>query len=131
MTSGLPIPPPLVAIVVFVLFAAGCLPIADDPASRAQVVELARAGKLAAVNDDRRDTVFLLPRGLDHVSQGGEVHVEHDGDELVVVFFDFRGLNHYTGWVYTSTDKLEDDPLGETPFTSQRVAPNWFRVDAG
>jgi hypothetical protein len=78
-----------------------CLPTPDDPEARARVV------------------------------QGGEIVVVHEGNELIVVFFDFRGLNHYTGWVYASGDSLESDPLGNRPFQADRIAPNWFRVDAG
>jgi hypothetical protein len=108
-------------------------PIPNDVEGRAEVVELARAGALALPDDERRDwgDVFVLPDNLDHVSRGGEVVVQRQGGDLVVVFFDFRGLNHYTGWVYASGDRLTEDPLGESPYSIERIGPNWFQVDAG
>jgi len=127
----------LVASTIYVLVVLasifGVIPMADDPGSRAQVVELARDGKLALPDDERREwgDTFILPDDLAHASRGGEVVVLRDANSLVVVFFDFRGFNHYTGWVYTSDDALAEDPMGNHPFKAERIAPNWFRVDAG
>lgn len=40
-------------------------------------------------------------------------------------------LNSYTGWMYSSSDTLTEDPTGNEPFKADRIAPKWFRVDAG
>lgn len=56
--------------------------------------------------------------------------LRRDG-QLTVIIFDFRGLNHYTGWVYRSDGVLTADPSGNQPFEVERVEGNWFRVDAG
>ena len=117
------------AVVVMVLLA--CLPTADDPAGRQEVLDMLRRDELATVDDWRRDRVYLLPPELDHASEGGEISVHRDGASLVVLFFDFRGLNHYTGWVYSSEGQLTEDPQGNQPFISKEIAPNWYRVDAG
>ena len=112
-------------------FVAGCLPVADDPAARERVIDLLRAGQLASVDDWRKDFIFVLPADLESVSQGGEIAVERSGDSLVVVFFDVRDLNHYTGWVYSSGGVPVEDPLGNDPFSAVEVAAHWYRVDAG
>jgi hypothetical protein len=121
----------LAALVLLTALLTGCLPVADDPGAREKVIEMLRAGQLATVEDWRKDYIYLLPPDLDHVSQGGEIAVERLGDSLVVVFFDFRGLNHYTGWVYSSVAAPVEDPLGNVPFSAVEVAPHWYRVDAG
>ncbi len=121
----------LATTVLLAVVVGGCLPVADDPAGREKVLDLLRAGQLATVDDWRRDRNYLLPPGLDHLSQGGDIVVERRADSLVVVFFDFRGLNHYTGWVYSSGAAPTEDPLGNDPFTATEVAPHWYRVDAG
>jgi hypothetical protein len=132
MRSWPGLPAVAVAMAVAIVCVGGCLPIGDDPDGRSRVVELARAGELKTVDDWRRDWIFLLPDELDHVSSGGEVVVERNGDDLLVVFFDFRGLNHWTGWLYTTSgDPPPDDPLGNHPFKAEQIAPNWFRIDAG
>ncbi len=71
-----------------------------------------------------------LPADLAHTSADGEVVVVKRGEDLTVVFFDFRGINHYTGWVYSSNGKLDVDPLGNRNWTAETIGPNWFRVDA-
>jgi len=121
----------LATIVVVAALITGCFPIADDPAAREKVIDMLRAGQLATVEDHRKDFIYLLPANLDHVSQGGEIAVERSGDSLLVVFFDFRGLNHYTGWVYSSGVAPVEDPLGNVPFSAVEIAPHWYRVDAG
>jgi hypothetical protein len=105
----------------------GC--VADDPACRDKVVALARDDTLESGHTARFD-LFMLPGDLKGCSQGGMVNVERDGG-LIVVFYDVRGTDHYTGWIYASTDTLREDPMGEEPFKANRIAPNWFRVDAG
>lgn len=120
----------LVALLVLALtVVAACGSAVDDPPARRKVVDLARAGALAPRGDD--DWIGLLPDDLEHTSTGGEVAITRLGDRLIVVFFDFRGLNHYTGWVYDSADALTEDPLGNRPFKADRIEANWFRVDAG
>jgi hypothetical protein len=121
----------LAAFLVVAALVVGCLPVADDPSARAKVLEMLRAGQLATVDDWRKDSTYLLPAGLDHLSQGGDIWVERRDGNLEVVFFDFRGLNHYTGWVYSSGGALTEDPLGNEPFQATEIAPNWYRVDAG
>jgi hypothetical protein len=121
----------LAVLALLSMLLAGCLPVADDPGAREKVIELLRAGQLATVDDWRKDSIYLLPADLDHVSQGGEVAVERSGDSLVVVFFEFRGLNHYTGWVYASGAAPSEDPLGNVPYSAIEIAPHWYRVDAG
>jgi hypothetical protein len=117
------------ALVVMILTSlTSCLPVADDQDAREQVVDLARSDKL--VRAEGFD-VFVVPDGLDHASRDGQVIVLRDGADLTVVFFDVRGLNHYTGWVYTSLDALPLDPLGNDPFQATRLGPHWYRVDAG
>lgn len=116
--------------ILTVLLVNGCLPIADDPSARERVVDLAKGGNLTSRDGS---FVYTLPGDLSGVSQGGEVVVIHDEgtDAWTIVFFDFRGLNHYTGWIYESTGVLERDPLGNQPFKADSIGPNWFRVDAG
>lgn len=118
----------LALLVIALTALTGCLPVGDDPDARGQVVDLARSDKL--IQAEGFD-VFALPDGLRHASRDGQVIVlRHDAD-LTVVFFDFRGLNHYTGWVYTSADSLRLDPLGNDPFKADPLGPNSYRVDAG
>jgi hypothetical protein len=108
---------------------AGCLWAVDDQSGREKVIPLVEAGALGP--GPGFDTLGL-PDDLAHLSNGGEVVEIREGDALIVVFFDFRGLNHYTGWVYRSTGDIGDeDPLGNRPFTAKPIAPHWWRVDAG
>ena len=118
----------LTLLVVTLASVTACLPVADDQEAREQIVDLARSGELVPAEGIN---VFIVPVGLNHASRDGEVIVRQEGGGLTVVFFDFRGLNHYTGWVYTSVDALPLDPLGNHPFKAEALSPNWYRVDAG
>lgn len=102
----------------------------DDQTGREQIVGLVRVHALEATEHSDE---FVLPDGLEGLSNGGHVWVVRDdaSGALVVVFMDFRGLNHYTGWVYSSSGVLDEDPLGHQPFTAKEYAKNWFLVDAG
>ncbi len=121
----------LPAVAVVAALVTGCLPVVDDPAARDRVIGMLRAGELATVDDWRKDVIYLLPADLDQLSEGGEIAVERSDNALVVVFFDFRGLNHYTGWMYSSGVAPIDDPFGNESFSAAKIVPHWYRVDAG
>jgi hypothetical protein len=105
----------------------GCDDARDDPAGRAEVVEMVMAGTLGP--GPGIDTL-AVPERLRHVSTGGEVVGIRDRDAWIVVFFKFRGLNHYTGWIYSERE-LTEDPLGNRPFEATPLGPNWYSVTVG
>jgi len=122
--------PLVLAIAATVLAAAGTLGCEsglqrDD--ARERVVDMIKSAELPGPLGLKRLT---LPPALAIASDSGEVMTLREGQALTVVFFDFRGLNHYRGSVY-SERPLETDPLGNSPFKATRVADNWYTVEAG
>ena len=118
---------PALSIALAVVVAA-CGFAADDAAGRERALALVREGRLPA---GEGYASLALPDDLDHVSEGGEVAVIGSATAPeAVVFFRFRGLNHYTGWVYSPTP-LSEDPLGNQPFEAKPLGGGWYEVNAG
>jgi hypothetical protein len=104
----------------------GCA-LASTQQDRVRVVELLKSGELLSPPGLERLT---LPPEFASASEGGEVVRLREGDVLTVVFFRFRGLNHYTGWVYSDA-AVTEDPLGNQPFQARDLGGGWYEVNAG
>jgi hypothetical protein len=101
--------------------------VVDDPAVRNQVVGQILAGTL---RPGERDLV-ALPPDLASASDTGQVVAVHGPKGWTIVFFENRGIvDHYTGWVYRSSGKLDGgwDPLGGGQAKITRIDAHWFYV---
>jgi hypothetical protein len=107
-------------------FASVGLPV-DDLAGRNRAVQLIVSGKLIPSDRD----LVTLPADLAHLSDSAEVVAMRDGADWTIVFFEIRGVvDHYSGWVFTSTGKLgpDEDPLGGGSAVVKRIDAHWFHV---
>jgi hypothetical protein len=115
------------AFLVCQIILGSCVGNTASQGARERVVEMIESGELHVPEGLTR---ISLPRELVHASSGGTIMTLREPDSLAIVFFDFRGLNHYTGWVYT-TAALTEDPLSNRPFRATPIGDNWYRVEAG
>jgi hypothetical protein len=107
-------------------FASVGLPV-DDLAARDRAVQLIVSGKLVPGEGDN----LTLPADFARLSDTGEVVAQHKGADWTIVFFEFRGVvDHYSGWVFTSTGMLgpDEDPLGGGSAIVKRINAHWFHV---
>jgi hypothetical protein len=117
-------------ILVLAVTLGGCGLTRDDAGARDEVVALPKAGRLQP-SDGFAGAASALPNEYASLSDGGEVLVtDRSEGSFTLIFFKFRGLNHYTGWVYSESDLVED-PLGHQPFVAQPIGGNWYEVIAG
>ena len=79
-----------------------------------------------------RGDFIVLPSGLSHLSSGGEVVRFRRQQDVLILFFDFRGiLDSFSGFVYSADDvppKVGD--FGGEFFKIDRLQKNWFWVSS-
>lgn len=83
-------------------------------------------------NAGGRGDLIALPPGLTHLSSGGEIVRFHRQQDVLILFFDFRGiLDSFSGFVYSTDDvppKVGD--FGGEFFEIDRFQKNWFWVSS-
>jgi len=75
--------------------------------------------------------IVTLPPDLVSASDTGQVVAVREPKGWTIVFFENRGVvDHYMGWVYRSSGKLDSgwDPLGGGPAKITRIDAHWFHV---
>lgn len=92
---------------------------------RSKIVQKIKEGELIPDEDGKIE----LPFWDRHLSKGGAVFVEKDGD-LKVLFLTFRGiLDNFSGLVYTSDDeKPEGDAFGADLGEVIKVKEYWYWI---
>ncbi|MGV3464931.1 MAG: hypothetical protein ACO1OT_06520 [Heyndrickxia sp.] len=75
-------------------------------AERKEVITKLRAGELKP-NVSYNEDLIHLPKKYTHLSKGGgEILMEKDNEQNLVLFFTFRGvLDNFSGFVFSSSDK--------------------------
>ena len=80
-----------------------------------------------------RGDLIALPTRLSYLSSsGGEIVRYHRESDVLILFFDYRGiLDSFSGFVY-STDDIppKSGDFGGKFFAIERLRSNWFRVSS-
>lgn len=111
----------LVVVVAAAVVLATWKPRRTTRSDATRAIELLRAGSLRP----DRPGVYLSPRTSPLsrlVARSSLIAMASRGRP---VFLQLRGLNHYTGWVYSEEPSTED-PLGNEPFQATDLGQNRY-----
>lgn len=92
---------------------------------REKVVSMIQAGELTPNGDNR---LISLPQKFKYLSNGGEVLVEQNGENLKVFFFTYQGvLDNFMGFAFISDNTpLVNDSFGGDFKTIKKEKDHWF-----
>ena len=101
-------------------------------ADRDTVVKKVREGAITP-NVPYNDSVIHLPEEYETLSRGGgDILVEKKNDEMLVLFFTYRGiLDSFSGFVYSSSgNKPVEGAFGGDFIELEKLDKHWYYVSS-
>lgn len=120
-------------IIFFTIFIIFLVPFKDisikhrfktDLNKREEIVKLIIAG-----DSEKYSGIVDLPKNYRHLSSSEVVEVERSDKAITILFFVYRGLDDYTGYLYTSDEgDLPDGYIDCSNCESEKLTENWYWV---